>query len=107
MYPTAHFPVHATPYFLCGEPIPANPVEATSADFLPCEDCCDSIQARVDNGDDIQCPECGDNMDPRRALPRAVSITRACCSECVAFPRREALRIERERRVAAFGEGRC
>jgi hypothetical protein len=29
------------------------------------------------------------------------------CSECVVYPRREALRIERERRVAAFGEGRC
>jgi hypothetical protein len=55
----------------------------------------------------VPCPECGDPMNSKRLDERALEITNGRCSECVAYPRRHAEQVERERRVAAFGEGRC
>jgi hypothetical protein len=55
----------------------------------------------------VPCPDCGDPMSVRRLNERALDITKGKCSECVAYPRRHAIEVERERRVAAFGEGRC
>lgn len=51
--------------------------------------------------------ECGNMMDARRCLPRLLPTTHGRCSDCNVLPRKEALAIERARRVAAFGEGRC
>lgn len=55
----------------------------------------------------VPCPDCGDPMDEKRLDERALAITQGKCSECIAYPRRHAIEVERERRVAAFGEGRC
>jgi hypothetical protein len=57
--------------------------------------------------DMVPCPECGDPMNEKRLDERALTITQGKCSECVAYPRRHTEQVERERRVAAFGEGRC
>jgi len=59
------------------------------------------------HADTMECPECRDRMSVKRVDPRALAITQGKCSECVAYPRRHAMAVERERRVAAFGEGRC
>lgn len=107
MTPVSHFPVYGTDHFFCGTLIPANPVYATSEDFNPCPDCAAIIRDRTAMRETVQCPECGDDMLAARAQPGVLSITRAVCSECNVFPARERERIERERRVAAFGEGRC
>ena len=58
-------------------------------------------------GETMECPECRDRMPVARMDPRVLGITQGRCSECVAYPRRHAMQVERERRVAAFGEGRC
>lgn len=50
---------------------------------------------------------CGDMMDARRLEERNLPLTQGVCSECVLTPVRRAKKVERERRVAAFGEGRC
>lgn len=55
----------------------------------------------------VACTGCGDLMNARRLDPDLVPITKGVCSECVCAPIREAKRVEREMRVAAFGEGRC
>lgn len=57
--------------------------------------------------DTMPCPECGDPMSTKRLEERALAITQGRCSECVAYPRRHTEQVERDRRVAAFGEGRC
>jgi hypothetical protein len=57
--------------------------------------------------DMVPCPECGDPMGVKRLDERVLEITNGRCSECVAYPRRHAEQVERDRRVAAFGEGRC
>ena len=57
--------------------------------------------------DMVECPACGDPMSEKRLDERALEITQGICSECVAYPRRHTEQVERERRVAAFGEGRC
>jgi hypothetical protein len=55
----------------------------------------------------VRCPDCGDPMDEKRTAERALPITHGICSECVAYPRRHAEQVARERAVAAFGQGRC
>lgn len=55
----------------------------------------------------VPCPECGDAMSVKRLSERALQVTQGLCSECVAYPRRHAAAVERERRVAAFGANRC
>lgn len=55
----------------------------------------------------VPCPDCGDPMPDARLAERALPITKGICSECVSYPRRLAAQVERERAVAAFGEGRC
>lgn len=57
--------------------------------------------------DKVECPECGDPMSERRLDERALAVTQGICSECVAYPRRHAEQVARERAIAAFGEGRC
>lgn len=55
----------------------------------------------------VCCPGCFDDMPVARLDERVLNITQGKCSECVSYPRRHAMQVERERRVAAFGEGRC
>jgi hypothetical protein len=57
--------------------------------------------------DTMPCPACGDPMSTKRLAEEVLAITKGMCSECVAYPRRHTIEVERERRVAAFGEGRC
>lgn len=57
--------------------------------------------------DTVHCPGCGAQMDERRAQPDLAWLTQGVCSTCVTEPVATAKKIERERRVAAFGEGRC
>lgn len=61
----------------------------------------------VEPGTMCRCPGCGDMMDARRADPDVHWSTHGVCSLCVTEPINRTVRIERERRVAAFGEGRC
>lgn len=55
----------------------------------------------------VSCPECSDPMDVRRTLPQALAITNGRCEDCNLYAARRAAKIDRERRHAAFGEGRC
>lgn len=66
-----------------------------------------ALRAFTDERPLTECPGCGDAMDVRRLEARALPTTKGLCSECVMHPVREARRVEREMRVAAFGEGRC
>lgn len=64
-------------------------------------------KTEIEPGTTMRCPGCGDMMDARRSAPEVEWMTNGVCSPCVTEPRNRTVRIERERREAAFGKDRC